>query len=425
MSTEHPADAALARAAWRLVPLAMAIYIASFIDRVNVGFAALTMNKALGFSPEVYGFGAGIFFLSYSMFEVPSNLMMERFGARTWMCRIMVAWGLLSMLTAFVTGPISFYSIRFILGLAEAGFVPGILLYFTYWFPVATRSRITALFTMGIPLSNVIGAPISSYFLGIDAFDLHGWQWMFIAEGLPSLLLGAIVYLWLPDGPATARWLMPEEKRAILAHLAEQPKRELHSFGAMLSDWRVWALALPDFCIAFGLYCLGLWLPQMVKGLGHDAAHTGWIVVIPYGFSVAMMWAFGWSSDRSGKPVLHVALSSVLAAFGFCLAAMAPSDVGVITGFSLAASGMFAGLSTFWAVPPLLLEGTAAAGGLALIGTFGNLSGLVGPYAVGWLKQHTGDYHSGMWLCASTQLLAAMLILWLGRSIKSTHHGRT
>src|ERR1700733_4511995 len=196
MSIRHPADAALARAAWRLVPLAMAIYIASFIDRVNVGFAALTMNKDLNFSPEVYGFGAGIFFLSYSMFEIPSNLILHKIGARFWMCRIMLTWGLLSMLTAFVTGPISFYGIRFLLGLAEAGFVPGILLYFTYWFPAATRSRITALLIMGIPLSSVIGSPISGYFLGIEAFGLHGWQWMFIAEGLPSLLLGVIVFLW-------------------------------------------------------------------------------------------------------------------------------------------------------------------------------------------------------------------------------------
>ena len=417
MSIKHPADAALARAAWRLVPLAMAIYIASFIDRVNVGFAALTMNKDLNFSPEVYGFGAGVFFLSYSMFEIPSNLILHKVGARFWMCRIMLTWGLLSMLTAFVIGPISFYGIRFLLGLAEAGFVPGILLYFTYWFPAETRSRITALLIMGIPLSSVIGSPISGYFLGIEAFGLHGWQWMFIAEGLPSLLLGVIVFLWLPDTPATARWLTPDEKQLIAARLAEQPQRELHSFGAMLSDWRVWALTLPDFCIAFGLYCLGLWLPQIVKGLGHDTAHTGWIVMIPYGFAVVMMWACGWSSDRSNRPVLHVALSSILASFGFCMAAMARSDAGMITGLSLAASGMFAGLATFWAVPPLLLEGTAAAGGLALIGTFGNLSGLAGPYAIGWLKQHSGDYHSGMWLCASTQLLAATLILWLGRSI--------
>lgn len=419
MTSKHPADAALTRAAWRLVPLAMAIYVASFLDRVNVGFAALTMNKDLGFSPEVYGFGAGIFFLSYSAFEVPSNLILEKFGARLWMCRIMITWGLLSMVTAFVTGPIGFYVIRFILGLAEAGFVPGILLYFTYWFPAATRTRITALFIMGIPLSNAIGSPISSYLLGIDAFGLHGWQWMFIAESIPTLLLGVIVLLWMPDSPATATWLTAEDQQLIVARLAKEPKRELHSFGAMLSDWRVWALTLPDFCIAFGLYCLGLWLPQMVKGLGHDNAKTGWIVMIPYAISVVTLWACGWSSDRSGKPVLHVALSAILAAVGFGVAAMARTDVSVIVGFSLAASGVFAGLATFWTVPPLILESTAAAGGIALIGTFGNLSGVAGPYAVGWLKQHTGDYHSAMWLCALTQLFAAILILWLGRSIKS------
>lgn len=419
MASKHPADAALARAALRLVPLAMAIYFASFLDRVNVGFAALTMNKDLGFSPEVYGFGAGVFFLSYSAFEVPSNLILEKVGARLWMCRIMLTWGLLSMLTAFVTGPITFYFIRFVLGMAEAGFVPGILLYFTYWFPAAARSRITALFIMGIPLSNAIGSPISSYLLGISAFGLHGWQWMFIAEGAPTLLLGVIVLTWMPDSPATARWLTVEDRKHIIDRLAEEPKREIYSLGAMLSDWRVWALALPDFCFAFGLYGLGLWLPQMVKGLGHDNAQTGWIVMIPYGISVVTMWACGWSSDRSGKSGLHVALSAVLAAVGFGIAAVARTDVNMIVGFSLAASGMFAGLAIFWTVPPLILESSAAAGGIALIGTLGNLSGAAGPYALGWLKQHTGDFHSGMWLCASIQLLAAILILWLGRSIKS------
>jgi MFS transporter, ACS family, tartrate transporter len=419
MTNRHPADAALARAAWRLVPLATAMYIASFLDRVNVGFAALTMNKDLGFSPEVYGFGAGIFFLSYSVFELPSNLILEKVGARLWMCRIMLTWGLLSMVTAFVTGATGFIAIRFFLGLAEAGFLPGILLYFTYWFPAAMRARIMALFFMGIPLSNAIGSPISSYFLGIEAFGLHGWQWMFIAEGIPTLLLGIIVLLWMPDRPSTARWLTAEDKQLVAVRLAEEPKPERHSFGAMLSDWRVWALIPVDFCIAIGLYCLGLWLPQMVKGLGYDNAHTGWIVMIPYAVAMAVTWGFGWSSDRSGKLVLHVVLSALLSAAGFSIAAMARTDVGAIFGFSLAASGVFAGLATFWAVPPLFLGGTAAAGGLALIGSFGNLSGFVGPYAVGWLKQHTGDYHSGMWLCASAQLLAAMLILWLGRSLKA------
>ena len=408
----------LARAAWRLVPLIMAMYVASFLNRANVAFAALTMNKDLGFTPEVYGLGAGIFFLDYFLFEVPSNLILEKVGARLWIARIMLTWGLLSMLTAFVTGTTSFYAIRFILGLAEAGFYPGILLYFTYWFPQATRCRITALFVMAIPLSSAIGSPVSSYFLELTALGLHGWQWMFILEGIPTLLFGIIVLLWLPDRPANAKWLSAEDKQLIGARLAEDPVHEAQSLGDMLSDWRVWALILPDFGIVFGIYCLGLWLPQMVKALGYDNIQTGWIVAIPYAISIAVLWLFGLWSDR-GSRIVPVAASALLAAAGFAVAALAGSNIGIIIGFSIAASGVFSGLATFWSLPPMFLGGTAAAGGLALINSFGNLSGWVGPYAVGWLKQYSGDFRSGMWLCVSTQLAAAVLILWLGRSLKS------
>jgi len=408
----------LARAAWRLVPLIMAMYVASFLNRANVAFAALTMNKDLGFTPEVYGLGAGIFFLGYFLFEVPSNLILEKVGARLWIARIMLTWGLLSMLTAFVTGTTSFYAIRFILGLAEAGFYPGILLYFTYWFPQATRCRITALFVMAIPLSSAIGSPVSSYFLELTALGLHGWQWMFILEGIPTLLFGIVVLLWLPDRPANAKWLSAEDKQLIGARLAEDPVHEAQSLGDMLSDWRVWALILPDFGIVFGIYCLGLWLPQMVKALGYDNIQTGWIVAIPYAISIAVLWLFGLWSDR-GSRIVPVAASALLAAAGFAVAALAGSNIGIIIGFSIAASGVFSGLATFWSLPPMFLGGTAAAGGLALINSFGNLSGWVGPYAVGWLKQYSGDFRSGMWLCVSTQLAAAVLILWLGRSLKS------
>jgi len=419
IQAEHPADPVLRRAAWRLVPLIMAMYVASFLNRVNVGFAALTMNQDLGFSAEVYGMGAGIFFLGYFLFEVPSNLILEKVGARLWIARIMFTWGLLSMATAFVTGATGFYVIRFILGLAEAGFYPGILLYFTYWFPQVTRTRITALFVMGIPLSNAIGSPISSYFLGIEAMGLHGWQWMFLIEGIPTLIFGIIVLVWLPDRPASAKWLSAEEKQLIEDRLAADPKREVHGVLGMLKDWRVWALIFPDFCNVFGIYCLGLWLPQMVKQMGYDNVQTGWVVTIPYGVSMVALWLFGVSSDRTGKPVLHCALSALLAAGGFAVAAMATSDTGVVIGFSLAAAGVFAGLATFWSLPPIFLSGTAVAGGLALINSFGNLSGWAGPYAMGWLREQSGDFRTGMWLCVVMLLLAAGSILWLGRSLKS------
>jgi len=224
--------------------------------------------------------------------------------------------------------------------------------------------------------------------------------------------------LWLPDRPANAKWLSAEDKQLIGARLAEDPVHEAQSLGDMLSDWRVWALILPDFGIVFGIYCLGLWLPQMVKALGYDNIQTGWIVAIPYAISIAVLWLFGLWSDR-GSRIVPVAASALLAAAGFAVAALAGSNIGIIIGFSIAASGVFSGLATFWSLPPMFLGGTAAAGGLALINSFGNLSGWVGPYAVGWLKQYSGDFRSGMWLCVSTQLAAAVLILWLGRSLKS------
>ena len=250
-ATQSEADAILRRAAFRLVPLILAMYIASFLNRVNAGFAALTMNHDLGFSPEVYGWGVGAFFWGYLLFEVPSNLIMEKVGARLWLSRIMLTWALVSMANAFVQGPVSFFTVRFVLGLAEAGFYPGILLYFTYWFPAATRARILALFCMGIPISNIIGSPVSSWLLGMETGGLHGWQWMYLLEGIPTLLLGFVVLWGLPDSPAKATWLSPREKEIVLARLAQDPKGEVSGLGAMFRDWRVWALIVPDFTIVF------------------------------------------------------------------------------------------------------------------------------------------------------------------------------
>ena len=275
VATQSEADAILRRAAFRLVPLILAMYIASFLNRVNAGFAALTMNQDLGFSPEVYGWGVGAFFWGYFLFEVPSNLIMEKVGARLWLSRIMVTWALVSMANAFVQGPVSFFVVRFLLGLAEAGFYPGILLYFTYWFPAATRARILALFCMGIPVSNIIGSPLSSWLLGFEASGLHGWQWMYIVEGIPTLLLGFVVLWGLPDSPAKAKWLSPREKEIVLARLAADPKGEVHGLGEMFRDWRVWALIVPDFTIVFCIYSLGLWMPQMVHAMGYSIRATG------------------------------------------------------------------------------------------------------------------------------------------------------
>jgi ACS family tartrate transporter-like MFS transporter len=413
MEATHEADAILRRAAWRLVPLILAMYIASFLNRVNAGFAALTMNHDLGFSPQVYGWGVGAFFWGYFLCEVPSNLILEKVGARLWLSRIMITWALVSMANAFVQGAVSFFVVRFALGVAEAGFYPGILLYFTYWFPAATRARILALFCMGIPVSNIIGSPLSSWLLGVEAGGLHGWQWMYLLEAIPTLLLGFVVLRALPDSPAKADWLTPHEKEVVLARLAADPKSEVHGLGEMFRDWRVWALIVPDFTIVFCIYALGLWMPQMVHAMGYSVRQTGYILMIPYSVSLLILWGIGVSSDRTGRRTLHFSLSALLTALGFLIAALGQGNpVIVISGFCLAAGGAYSGLSTFWTVPPVFLGGTAAAGAFALINSAGNLSGSLGPGLMGVLLKLTGDYKAGLWMCVAVPVLSA-LSMWL------------
>jgi len=410
-------DRIFRRAGFRLIPLILAMYIASFLNRVNVSFAALTMNQDLGFSPEIFGWGTGVFFLGYLVFEVPANLIMERVGARLWLSRIMISWALVSMAFAWVQGPVSFFLLRFLLGLAEAGFYPGILLYFTYWFPAATRARILAVFCMGIPLANIIGAPLSGWLLGFAAGGMKGWQWMYILEGIPTLALGFIALWGLPDSPAKAKWLTDEEKQIVVARLATEPKGDVHHLGAMFRDWRVWALIVPDFAIVFGIYALGFWMPTIVKGMGYDIHETSLIVMIPYVVSLLILWGIGVSSDRSGRRALHFCLSALVAAAGFALAALGGPDWTVILGFCLASGGAYSGLSTFWTVPPLFLGGSAAAGAFALINSVGNLSGFVGPGVMGWLKQATGDYQTGLWVCVAVPLVAAASMGLLAGSV--------
>jgi len=414
------ADAILRRAAWRLVPLILAMYIAAFLNRVNVGFAALTMNQDLGFSPEVYGWGTGVFFLGYLVFEVPSNLIMEKVGARIWMARIMITWALVSMAFAFVQGPVMFASLRFLLGLAEAGFYPGILLYFTYWFPAATRARILALFCMGIPISNILGSPLSSWLLEVEGYGFKGWQWMYLLEGIPTLALGFVAFWGLPDNPRKASFLSEREKDIVMARLASEARPEVHGFGPMIKDWRVWALMIPDFAIVFGIYALGFWMPQMVHAMGYSIKETGYILMIPYSVSLAILWGIGVSSDRTGKRALHFCLSALVCAAGFLIAALGVGhDAVVIAGFCLAAGGAYSGLATFWSVPPLFLGGTAVAGAFALINCVGNLSGFVGPGLMGWLLQTTHSYTAGMWMCTGVALTAALSMAALARYCRS------
>jgi ACS family tartrate transporter-like MFS transporter len=418
-ATRSEAEAIFRRAAWRLVPLILAMYVAAFLNRVNVGFAALTMNHDLGFSPEVFGWGTGVFFLGYLVFEVPSNLIMEKVGARIWLARIMITWALVSMAFAFVQGPLMFFALRFMLGLAEAGFYPGILLYFTYWFPAATRARILAIFCMGIPVSNIIGSPLSGWLMGMAGYGFKGWQWMYLLEGIPTIALGFLALWGLPDNPRKAHFLSEREKDIVMAELAREAKPHVHEFRAMLKDWRVWALIIPDFTIVFGIYALGFWMPQMVHGMGYTIKQTSYILIIPYTASLAVLWIIGLSSDRTGKRALHFVISAAVAVVGFGIAAIGGNDAVVILGFCLASGGVYSGLATFWSVPPLFLGGSAAAGAFALINSVGNLSGFVGPGLMGWLLQTTGSYTIGMYMCTGVALAAALSMAVLARHCRT------
>ncbi len=409
-------DKILARAAWRLIPFMMLMYVVSFLDRVNISFAALAMNQDLGFSAQVYGFGAGIFFFGYFLFEVPSNLMLQKVGARVWMCRICVTWGLLSMLTAFVTEPLGFYVLRFLLGAAEAGLYPGMILYMTYWFPSATRARFIALFLAAVPLSNVIGAPISGWLLGIEGWGFRGWQWMLLLEGIPSLLCGLATLWVLPDGPQQAKFLSEDEKRIITARLAAEPPGALHGFVEMLKDARIWILMIPDFSIVIGLYGLNLWQPQMIKGMGYSNIETGFIVALPYLLAMGAMVALGWSSDRSGERAGHVAFGAFAGAAGMLGAVLFAHHGLVIACLCVACCGIYAALAVFWTLPSALLRGAAAAGGLALLNSFSNLGGFFGPYLMGWARQTTGDFVLGMSLLSAMLVLAGVSVIVIGRS---------
>ena len=415
---ETEARRVFAKAARRLIPFMALLYLVSFLDRVNVGFAALTMNKELGFSPEVYGFGAGIFFFGYFLFEVPSNIILEKVGARLWICRIMLTWGAVSMATAFVQGASSFYVLRFSLGLAEAGFFPGMVLYLTYWFPSATRARFISLFLAAVPLANVIGGPVSSYILGTEVyFGLRGWQWLFLLEGLPSVLLGFAVLARMPDRPSAAKWLTSDEKSVVEAALAEEPHRQHTKLWPMLRDRRVWLLALPDFGIVLGLYGLNLWLPQMVKEMGFSNFETGFVVAAPYLASAVVMVLWGMSSDARGERIWHIALAALLGAGGLVGAALLHSPLGILIALTAAACGIYAALAVFWTLPTSFLGGTAAAGGIALINSISNTGGFFGPFLMGWLKQHTGGYSAGLAVLAAGLVGAAILVVAIGRTL--------
>jgi ACS family tartrate transporter-like MFS transporter len=414
-------DVLFARCGTRLVPFMVLLFTVNFLDRVNVGFAALTMNQDLGFSPATYGFGAGVFFVGYFAFQVPSNVMLARVGARRWICLIVALWGGISAATALVENATSFYVLRFLLGAAEAGLFPGMIFYVSLWFPHAYRGRFAAAILAAAPLSSVIGGPLSSVLLGLDGvLGFHGWQWLFLIEGLPASLLAVAVLKIMPDNPERASWLNAHEKDIIAQRLAKEDTGESRDFWTALKDRRVIALSLAAFGEQSALFGLGLWLPQMVQAMGFSNQEAGVVVVPPYALSVIAMILWGRSSDRSGERIWHIALPALLAAAGLIVASISPCDAVVLIALSIAVIGVESVLGPFWGVPTSFLGAMGATGGIAFVNAIGSLGGFVAPTVIGVLKEQTGDYAASMFVLAMGLLLTAAIVLvggrWMGTS---------
>jgi len=411
-------DRVFAKCARRLIPFLVLLYVVNFIDRVNVGFAALTMNRDMGFSDAMYGFGAGVFFLSYALFQIPANLMFERFGARRWMFAILAVWGAVSAAMAFVQGPTSFYVLRFLLGTAEAGFFPGMIYYLTLWFTQAYRARVTAAFMASQQLAFIVGGPLSTLILGMDGVGgLHGWQWLFLFEGLPACLLAIAVLKFLPDGPAGAKWLTRDEKALIAARLAGEHSGVPRDLGRAFADPRVYALGFMFLLLNAGAYGVSLWLPQIVQGMGYSLRATGFLVTLPFAASMAVMILWGRSSDVKRERIWHIAIPVLAAAAGFVVAGLAPPDLVVLAALSVAVVGIDAVNGPFWSLASSFLAGNAAAGGIALVRTISALGGLAGSSLVGVLREETGGYGAGMGALAAILVLAAAIALALGRAM--------
>ena len=409
------------KVSWRLLPLIVVAYLVAYIDRTNVAFAALTMNKDLGISAYMYGLGAGIFFLGYALFEVPSNIVLEKVGARRWIARIMITWGILSGLMAATTGPISFLVLRFLLGVAEAGFFPGIILYFTYWFPAQYRGRVISTLFIAVPLGNALASVVSGAILEMDGvWGLHGWQWVFIIEALPAMLLAFVVLMLMTDRPAVAHWLNADEKEWLETELgAERAKIETAgrlTLWRALTDARVLILAMIYFTSVIAGYGITFFLPQIVKGLGHSNFVTGLLTAIPYVIGVIGLICWGHSSDRRKERRWHLIVASLVAAIGLAGTAFFTGSAWALVTMSVAAVGLYGSRPCFWPMPSLFLTGAAAAGGIALINSIGNLGGYVGPFIVGWIKQSTDSFEMGVYFLAGCALTSALITYFATRA---------
>ena len=415
--------AVLKKVTRRLIPFLFILYIVAYLDRVNVGFAQLQMKQALGFSDAAYGFGAGIFFIGYFLFEIPSNLILERVGARLWIARIMIVWGVVAAGMVLVRGPVTFYLLRFLLGIGEAGFFPGIVLYLTYWFPSAERARAISLFMTATALAGVIGGPVSGALLSLNGVaGLAGWQWLFLLEGVPAILLGVVVLFYLTDYPEQAEWLQAEERAWLSERLKSEGERRLphHSqtLWQALSNVKVWLLSFLYFTIILGFYSISLWLPIIIKGFsGLSDFQVGVVSAIPYLAAAIGMILIGSHSDRTGERRWHVALPAFTGACALALSAYLHLPLLILLSLCLAALGIWGALGPFWTLPSSFLRGSAAAGGIAIINAVGNLGGFIGPYLIGYIKRNTGSFAGGLVVLALFLLIGALLVFIIHREM--------
>jgi len=418
----------IVKVSWRLLPLVVVAYLVAYIDRTNIAVAALTMNKDLGFSASLYGIGAGIFFIGYALFEVPSNMILEKVGARMWIARIMITWGIVSGLMATVIGPISFLSLRFLLGVAEAGFFPGMILYFTYWFPARYRGRVISTLFIAVPVANAAASAISGAILEMDGIlGLKGWQWVFVIEAIPAVLLAFVVLRYMTDRPAVANWLDADEKEWLESELRAE-RAKVDAAGKLrvlqvLTDPRVLALSAIYFFSATANYGITFFLPQIVKGLGHSNLMTGFLSAIPYTVGVLGLLAFGYSSDRFMERRRHLIAAASLGGCGFLLAAWAGNSYWALAAMCIATMGTYGSRPTMWPMPSQFLTGASAAVGIALINSIGNLGGYVGPFVVGWIKDSTKSFEMGVYFLAGCAFSSALIAYFAKRATGATRVG--
>ena len=416
-ATNDDTERTYAKVFWRIVPFLMLCYVVAYLDRVNVGFAKLQMSQDLAFSETVYGLGAGIFFLGYFLFEVPSNMLLHRIGARVWIARIMITWGLVSAAFVFVKTPTMFYVMRFLLGLAEAGFYPGIILYLTYWYPAHRRAKIIAVFMSAIPVAGIFGNPLSGWIM--DGFSgsagLAGWQWMFLLEAVPAIVVGALVIACLNNGIRDAKWLSESEKQLLEAEIRNDHRgtQSEHSLRAIFGSPRVWGMCFIYFAFVMGQYGLTFWLPTLIKATGVKGnLNIGLVSAIPFVCAVIAMNLLGRSADARRERRWHLAIPATLGAIGFVVAAsFADNTVVSVIALSLAAAGVLSCAPLFWSLPTAFLSGAAAAVGIAMINSVGNLAGFVSPYLVGYLKDLTHSTQPGLYVLAAMLVLGAIAVL--------------